>query len=55
MLKKEISIIYSVLIILGTLFIIYYLFFPVLLKKGGVPIKLGLDLRYGIHLMLEVL
>jgi len=54
MLKKEISIIYSVLIILGTLFMIYYLFSPVLLKKGGVPIKLGLDLRYGIHLMLEV-
>jgi preprotein translocase subunit SecD len=54
MLKKEISIIYSILIILGTLFMIYYLFSPVLLKKGGVPIKLGLDLRYGIHLMLEV-
>jgi preprotein translocase subunit SecD len=54
MLKKEISIIYSILIILGTLFMIYYLFFPVLSKKGGVPIKLGLDLRYGIHLMLEI-
>lgn len=54
MLKKEISIIYSVLIILGTLFMIYYLFSPVLLKKEGIPIKLGLDLRYGIHLMLEV-
>jgi preprotein translocase subunit SecD len=54
MLKKEISIIYSILIILGTLFMIYYLFSPVLLKKGGVPIKLGLDLRYGIHLMLEI-
>ena len=54
MLKKEISIIYSILIILGTLFMIYYLFSPVLSKKGGVPIKLGLDLRYGIHLMLEI-
>lgn len=54
MLKKEFSIIYSVLIFLGTLFMIFYLFYPVLFKKGTIPIKLGLDLRYGIHLMLEV-
>ena len=52
--KREYSIVYSLVVLLGMLFMAYYLFYPVLFKGGKVPIKLGLDLRYGVHLMLEI-
>lgn len=42
-----------VLIIALLVYFSYYLFYP-LVKGGVVPIKLGLDLRYGIHIMLEI-
>ena len=44
----------AVLVIVGLiLYFSYYLFYP-LINKRAVPIKLGLDLRYGIHIMLEI-
>ncbi len=51
--NRQISFALTIGILVLTLYFIYYLFFP-LTKNQSVPIKLGLDLRYGIHIMLEI-
>jgi preprotein translocase subunit SecD len=48
--SKQLSIIFSIVVLVLSAYFSFHLFS----SKNGVPIKLGLDLRYGIHIMLEV-
>ncbi|MCS7243234.1 MAG: protein translocase subunit SecD [Candidatus Calescibacterium sp.] len=50
---RKFSYIFTGGIVALMLYFIFHLFYP-LYKNVGVPIKLGLDLRYGIHIMLEM-
>ncbi|MCS7165293.1 MAG: protein translocase subunit SecD [Candidatus Calescibacterium sp.] len=45
--------IFAIVIVVLKLYFIFHLFYP-LVKNERIPIKLGLDLRYGIHIMLEM-
>jgi len=51
--NKQFSIAFSIGLILVLIYFAYHLLYP-LSQNRTVPIKLGLDLRYGIHIMLEM-
>ncbi|MEN3015035.1 MAG: protein translocase subunit SecD [bacterium] len=51
--ERKLSYFFAIIIALLSLYFVFHLFYP-LTKGSVVPIKLGLDLRYGIHIMLEM-